>query len=76
MIIADLNYLEAISEDTACVEGSGPPQYRFPPSAEALSFGDAVAIGYRTQTVTQNYTEAVSGLFSHSSGASSSLAVG
>ncbi len=76
MIIDDLNYLEVISEDTSCVEGSGAPQYRFLPSAEAISLGDAVAIGYRTQTATQNYTETVSGLFSHSSGASLSSSVG
>ena len=77
MIIDDLNYLEVISEGTSCVEGSGgAPLYRFPPSAEALSLGDAVAIGYRTQTATTNYTETVSGLFSHSSGLSFSSAVG
>ena len=76
MIISDLNYLEVISEDAGYVEGSGAPSYRFPPSAEAISLGDAVAIGYRTKTATENYTETVSGLFSHSSGASFSSAVG
>ncbi len=76
MIISDLNYLGAISEDASCVEGSGVPTYGFPPIASASSLAQADALGYLTETKTFTKTAGVAGLFSSSVAASSSVAVG
>jgi hypothetical protein len=76
MIISDLNYLEVVSEDVRCVEGSGAPLYIFPPIAQADSLAKADALGYLTQTQTFTKTAGVAGLFSSSLAASSSYAVG
>jgi hypothetical protein len=75
MIIADLNYLEIISEDASCVEGGGP-LFSIPPIAQADSIAAADALGYFSQTLTATKTVSVAGLFSSSLAVSSSESVG
>ena len=78
MIIADLNHLEVVSEETNLIEGGF--FYTFEgialPVAKADSAAIADAIGFQTLTNSVVKTASVSGLFSSSIAAASSLSVG
>ncbi len=78
MIIADLNHLEVVSEETNLINGGWFYVYEgiaLPVAkADAASISDA--IGFQTVTNSVTKTATVSGLFSSSIAAASSLSIG
>lgn len=78
MIIADLNHLEVVSQETNLIEGGW--MYTFEgialPVAKADSAAIADAIGFQTVTNSVVKTATVSGLFSSSIAAASSMSLG
>jgi hypothetical protein len=72
MIIADLNHIETIAQETTIAGGWN---FWFP-KAEAFAVADAQAVGFYTQTKSGTLTQAAAGVFSSSSSFSYSKAVG
>ena len=74
MLIADLNYLESVAEET--IVGGRRRRRRTPKAfAEALASSEAIGSLY-TDSFTESYTQAVAGLFSSSFASSYSEARG
>jgi len=78
MIIADLNYLETISEDTQIAGGIRRGGIYFPlPKSVAYADATAQALGsFYNKTYTFTQANAVAGVFASSASSSSAVAVG